>query len=357
MYTKPLSYITLPSALKDAYEEISKLSSGLDEVSYAEFERELGKNIAQLSQRLQSGLYSPEPLKKIEIDKPNSDEKRPIALSAIKDKIVQRVLYKNLNPYFDKLFSDKSYAYRPDKSTIKAINRTTDFLNKKRLHIVKTDIDDFFETIDHDILLEILDTHISDKSITRLISLFVQVGGFQNFDYSSHLQGIHQGDILSPLLSNIYLDVMDRFLEKHDIAFVRYADDFVMLFKSKNEAYGTLKELRKFLKTIKLTLNKEKTSVTHISDGFDFLGIEFKGRNRHIQNERLQRSVSKIAQLSKTKLGFAAFTKELNSYLLSLKNYYLKILTPNAPQHKLLQDALIATLSHKVYLSKKSKEI
>ena len=357
MFTKPLAYITLPSALKEAYEEISKLSSGLDEVSYAEFEKDLSKNLAHLSRRLQSGLYSPEPLKQIEIAKPNSDEKRPIALSAIKDKIVQRVLYENLNPYFDKLFSDKSYAYRPGKSTIKAINRTTDFLNKKRLHIVKADINDFFETIDHDKLLKILDSHISDASITRLISLFVQVGGFQNFNYSDHLYGIHQGDILSPLLSNIYLDRMDQYLEKYEITFVRYADDFVMLFESKNKAYGTLKELKKFLKTMGLSLSKEKTMVTHISDGFTFLGVEFKGRNRHIQNERLQKSVSKIAQLSKNKSGFVEFTKDLNTYLLSLKNYYLKILTANSPQYKLLQDALIDTLSHKVYLSKNSKVV
>lgn len=357
MFTKPLAYITLPSALKEAYEEISKNSSGLDGVSFREFEKDLTKNLQDLASKLTKGLYSPEPLKKIEIDKPDSDEKRPIALSAIKDKIVQRVIYKDLNPYFDKIFSDKSYAYRPDKSTLKAINRVSEFINQKHLHIVKTDIDDFFESIDHDTLLKLLDKHISDKSLIRLISLFVQVGSFAQMNYDEHLSGVHQGDILSPLLSNIYLNEMDIYLQNQNIAFVRYADDFVMLFKSKNEAYKALKELKKYLKSLKLKVGEDKTSVVHISDGFVFLGVEFHGRNRHVQNERLQKSISKIHKLSKDKTGFKKYVDDTNSYLFSLKNYYLKIVTKNSTQHKLLQDALIDSLSHKVYLSKKNKDI
>lgn len=357
MFTKPLAYITLPSALKEAYEEISKNSSGLDGVGFREFEKDLTKNLQDLASKLTKGLYSPEPLKKIEIYKPDSDEKRPIALSAIKDKIVQRVIYKDLNPYFDKIFSDKSYAYRPDKSTLKAINRVSEFINQKHLHIVKTDIDDFFESIDHDTLLKLLDKHISDKSLIRLISLFVQVGSFAQMNYDEHLSGVHQGDILSPLLSNIYLNEMDIYLQNQNIAFVRYADDFVMLFKSKNEAYKALKELKKYLKSLKLKVGEDKTSVVHISDGFVFLGVEFHGRNRHVQNERLQKSISKIHKLSKDKTGFKKYVDDTNSYLFSLKNYYLKIVTKNSTQHKLLQDALIDSLSHKVYLSKKNKDI
>ncbi len=357
MFTKPLEYIFLPSALKEAYEKINQNSSGLDEVNFREFENKFEKNIANLSKKLLKAQYSPEPLKKIEIDKPDSDKKRPIALSAIKDKIVQRVLYENLNPYFDKLFSNKSYAYRPEKSTLKAINRVTQFLNEKKFHILKTDIENFFENIDHDILLKILDIHIKDRSITRLISLFIQVGGFNKMDFDEHLSGVHQGDILSPLLSNIYLNEMDIFLEKQDISFVRYADDFVLLFNSKNEAYSTQKKLRKFLKTIKLTLNKEKTSILHVSDGFVFLGVEFKGKNRLVQNERLQKSISKIYRLAKNRTGFKKYIDELNSYLLALKNYYLKIITKNATQHSLLQKAVIESISNKVYLSKKNRII
>ena len=123
MFTKPLNYIITKKNLSDAYERINKNSSGIDDVSFVAFEKEFSHNIESIVKRVHEGLYSPEPLKKIKINKPDSTKKRPIALSAIKDKLIQRVLYENLNPYFDKTFSDTSYAYRPDKSTLKAINQ------------------------------------------------------------------------------------------------------------------------------------------------------------------------------------------------------------------------------------------
>lgn len=250
MFTKPLNYIITKANLLEAYEQISKSSTGLDGVDFLEFEKNLGENIAQIVKRVKEGLYSPEPIKKIAINKANGHEKRPIGLSAIKDKLVQRVLYNNLNPYFDKQFSNASYAYRPEKSTLKAINRATEHLNQKNFIVLKSDIENFFETINHDKLLKILDAEVKDKSIIRLLSLFMQVGGFVKQDYDAHLHGVYQGDILSPLLSNIYLNEMDIFLEKKNISFVRYADDFALFFKGKNSAYQTLKELKKFLKTL-----------------------------------------------------------------------------------------------------------
>lgn len=357
MYTASLEHIFTAPAFKIAFGDISSKSNGLDEVSYIEFKKEFTANIAELAESIIKGSFTPEPLKKIEISKPNSDEKRPIALSAIKDKLVQRVLYVSMNDYFDKEFSDKSYAYRPDKSTLKAINRVTQFLNEKYHIIVKTDIDNFFESIDHNILLEILNFHISDKRIVRLISLFVQTGGFKNFSYADHDQGVHQGDILSPLLSNIYLDTMDKYLQKHEVPFVRYADDFVMLFKKDEEAKHRLEKLKIYLASLNLTLEDSKTYTVHISDGFTFLGVRFEGRNRYVENERLQKSISKIHKFSKDKSGFSKYIKELNAYLFALKNYYLKIVTPNSTQHQLLQNALLESVAHKVYLSKESKAI
>lgn len=233
MFTIPLEQIFSNQNLKDSFLEISSKSTGLDEVSYNEFKKELSKNIEDIKTSIITGVYIPEPLKKIEIDKPNSDEKRPIALSSIKDKLIQRVLYSNLKEYFETTFSDKSYAYRRDKSTLKAINRTSQFIQEKKYWVLKTDIDNFFETINHDKLLKILDKQLSDKRVIKLISLFIQTGAFKSFDYYEHIEGVHQGDILSPLLSNIYLDLMDKFLEKENISFVRYADDFVVYLKMK----------------------------------------------------------------------------------------------------------------------------
>lgn len=357
MYTVALEHIFTKENFKNAFSEISSKSNGLDEITYAEFKSDFSKNIDGLIDFILKGTFTPEPLKKIEIDKDGSDEKRPIALSAIKDKLIQKVLYKELNSYFDKEFSDKSYAYRPDKSTLKAINRVTQFLNEKNLIVVKTDIDNFFESIDHDVLLEILSNHISDKRIIRLISLFMQTGGFKNFNYADHDQGVHQGDILSPLLSNIYLDVMDKHLEKHEVPFVRYADDFVMLFKKESDAKERLEKLKTYLSSINLKLEETKTYISHIGDGFTFLGVRFEGRGRNVENERLQKSISKIHTLAKDKSGFMKYIKEINAYLFALQNYYLKIVTKNSTQHQLLQNALIESIAHKVHLSKESKAV
>lgn len=357
MFTKPLSYIITKANLLEAYDKISKSTSGLDDIDFLKFEKNLSENIEKIVKQVQNGLYSPEPIKKITIDKPNGNKKRPIGLSSLKDKLLQRVLYDNLNPYFDKRFSDASYAYRPKKSTLKAINRTTAYLNQKYFTILKTDIENYFETIDHDILLKRLNENIKDKNLIRLLSLFLQVGGFQEQDYDAHFYGVYQGDILSPLFSNIYLDVMDKYLEKENIKFVRYADDFIMLFYNKNDAYKSLKQLKQFLKTLKLKLNHDKTKVVHISDGFTFLGIEFHGKNREVEQERLQKTLLTLEELAKSKLGFSRYIQKLNRYLFGLKNYYLKIVTKNSQQYLALQGALTNSLAHKIYLAKKSKEI
>ena len=200
-------------------------------------------------------------------------------------------------------------------------------------------------------MLELLNKQINDKSLVRLISLFIQVGGFTKQDYDAHISGVYQGDILSPLLSNIYLNEMDKHLESKNIPFVRYADDFTLFFKEKNEAYKSLKELKKFLKTLKLKLVKEKTEIVHIADGFSFLGVHFYGKNREVQEDRLQKSIQKIKAFAQNKSGLKKYIDELNSYLRALKNYYLQILTKNSSQFIQLQQALINSLAHKVHSS------
>jgi group II intron reverse transcriptase/maturase/CRISPR-associated endonuclease Cas1 len=357
MLNTQIEQIFTKQNLENSFLEISSNSTGLDEVSYKEFKKDLSKKINELIDRIIRGLYTPEPLKKIEIEKLGSAEKRPIALGSIKDKIIQRVLFHTLNSYFDKKFSNKSYAYRSGKSTMKAINRVGQFINDGNHWILKTDIDDFFESINHDKLLEILDKQISDKRIIRLISLFLQNGTFKQFDYNDHIDGVHQGDIISPLLSNIYLDMMDRWLEKHEIPFVRYADDFVILTKKEKDINTIKPKLQEYLASLDLKLEESKTYLAHINAGFSFLGVHFYGKNKTIENERFQKAISKLHKLSKNKSGFSKYIKELNSFLQAIKNYYFKIMTKNSNQYLQLQEHLIDTISHKLYLAKKNKSV
>lgn len=357
MFTKPIKHIFTKQAFKTAFDDISSKAVGLDEMSFEDFKKGLSSNIDTLINSIKQGTYAPEPIKKIEIDKPNSDKKRPIGLSSIKDKLVQRVLYIGLQEYFDKNFSSNSYAYRKNKSSTKAVNRTSDYIKQKFYWVLKTDIDNFFECINHDKLLQILDKQISNKSIIRLISLFLQTGGFKKFDYFEHLQGVHQGDILSPLLSNIYLDLMDKFLEKNEVAFVRYADDFVVLARGEKEIKGLKKMLQNFLKALDLKLNREKTYILHVKEGFSFLGVRFRGKNKEVDNERFQKLISKLTQKSKTNVKFLTFIEDINNFLNALENYYLKIIQKNSTQHHLLQEYFLQTISHKIYLEKTNKRV
>jgi group II intron reverse transcriptase/maturase/CRISPR-associated endonuclease Cas1 len=356
-FSKKLSDIITYNNLLDAYNTINKNSIGLDEISFIEFEQNLHTNLKELANDILLGTYAPEPLKNIEIDKPNSNEKRPISISSIKDKIIQQLLYQQLNPFIDSILSDKSYAYRENKSTLKAINRVSNYINQKYHWIAKTDIDNFFDSIDHNILISKLQELIADNQLIKLLVLFLDIGSFKGYDYLQHNLGVHQGDILSPMLSNIYLDSMDKYLEQQNIAFVRYADDFVMLFKKEKEAKSTLANLKIYLKSLNLTLEESKTYITHINDGFTFLGITYKGKYKSIQNERFQKTISKLYKLSKKSIPFYQYITNLNSYLLALKNYYLKIIQNNQTQLDMLKNALIDSISQKIYLSRTSKEI
>ena len=228
MFQKTVEQIFSISNLQESAFLIKSKSIGIDKQSIIKYRdnKELLKN---LSNEIISGNYTPNPLQKIDIQK-DDNQKRPITISSAKDKIVQKTLVNELTIYFDKTFSDKSYGYRPRKSVLKAINRAKDYIQRGYKYIYKTDIDNFFETINHKKLLDLLDKNISDKRIIDIITIFLKNGGFKSFNYLDHLEGVHQGDILSPLLSNIYLDQMDKWLEKNNIEFVRFADDFVLFF-------------------------------------------------------------------------------------------------------------------------------
>ena len=357
MFLLKLENIFTKENLLYSFENISKKSKGLDELSYIEFQKDLDKNIDEIIFSILNGYYVPEPLKHIEIKKPNSQDTRPIGLSTIKDKIIQKTIYEELNLYFDKMFSDKSYAYRHKKSPLKAINRVSDFIRRGDRWILKSDIDGFFENIDHNVLVKILDKHIKDKRIIKLLLLYLKIGAFKSNDYLEHFQGIHQGDIISPLLSNIYLSVMDQFLDKREINFVRFGDDFIVLTKSKRYLLQIQRNLISLLKVLKLTLKEEKTYICNVKENFVFLGVLFKNGIKSIDNDRFQKIISKIHSISKENKSFDKFIFDLDEYLRVLRNYYFKIIDKNSTQYKLFKSDLFNVISHKIAITKENKEI
>lgn len=321
MFDLSLEDIFTNSAFEYALKRLKHTALGLDGLSADDictdaFYVELKDEIFNLS-------YSPQPLKRAFILKENKGELRKLAIPSLKDKFAPNILIRELSGYFDKSFSNRSYAYRIGKSYANAIYRARDFFKIYKF-AAKTDIKDFFENIDHEKLLEILRANIRDARIIRLIELWIKNGIFERFDYRAHAKGVHQGDVLSPLLSNIYLNQMDKFLEQSGTEFVRYADDFVVFFASQEAAEKGLARLEDFLKTISLSLNETKTSI-HSRDGeFIFLGVNFKGTNLSIGEEKFERILAKLSTSAKKQTPSQS-VENLNACIYHLKAISLKL--------------------------------
>lgn len=325
MFDLSLEDIFTAGAFEYALKRLKRTALGLDglgadDICTGEFYAELKSEIFSLS-------YSPQPLKRAFIPKEAKDELRKLAVPSLKDKFAQNILTRELSGYFDKSFSNRSYAYRNGKSYANAIFRARDFF-KIYDFAVKTDIKDFFENIDHEKLLEILRANIRDARVIRLIELWIKNGIFERFDYRAHAKGVHQGDVLSPLLSNIYLNQMDKFLENSGVEFVRYADDFVMFFVSYEAAERGLARLKDFLKTIRLSLNEAKTSIHGKDSEFVFLGVSFKGANLIIGEEKFKRILAKLASSAKKQV-ISQSVENLNAYVYHLKAISLKLFSPS----------------------------
>ena len=312
-------------------------------------------NFKKLSSDIIEGKYIPKPFKRVEIPK-NNGEFRPIAIENEIDKIVSKTLYLALNEFFNPLFSDKSYGYRPNKGTIKAIKRVKDFIKRKYIHIFKSDINDFFETISHERLLNLLDIYIEDKRIIRLISLFLKSGIIKN-DYFDHHLGIHQGDVLSPLLSNIYLNQFDSFLERENIEFVRFADDFILMFKDPNEAREKTKKAKEFIKTIGLDFDEEKSYFSNIHKGFEFLGCFFKEDTIRIENERFKRHLEDFESFKN--LEFKKFLLKIKEKYEGMMRYYANVINykPQLDKLKFVIEDLIKEKLKNEYKIKFKKDV
>jgi len=299
-------------------------------------------NYKKISKEIIEGIYIPKPLKHIEIPKPNG-EKRPIAIADEIDKAIQKTLYVELNSFFDPLFSNHSYGYRPEKGTLKAIKRVKDYYKRKYYHIYKSDIDEFFETIDHEKLVNLLDLYIEDKRIIRLISQYLK-NGLINDGFKLHEEGVHQGDVLSPLLSNVYLNQLDMFLERENIEFVRFADDFVLFFKIFDDAKKGAKKCDEFVEKIGLKLEKEKNYFSNFEKGFSYLGCYFKNSTVYIDKERFKRIEKSLKSLKNHPLK--EMLEKIKMKYEGIKRYYFKVVD-SPKQIKSLKDTVIVTITQK----------
>jgi len=270
-------------------------TAGIDGQTMSNFNGNLDGNIKRLSEALKAKTFEPTPVRRVYIPKANG-KKRPLGIPTIDDRIVQESLRMILEPIWETDFSQRSYGFRPNRSTYDAIsylsNRLTGVSGEGYQWVIEGDISSYFDTIPHQKLMKAVKKRITDKDIRDLLWKFLRAGVLYRKGFQQTLTGTPQGGIISPLLANIYLHELDRYMEskylnltygqrarrrekgKGNYLYVRYADDFVVLCNgTKAEAHAIKEELRGLLNTMGLTLSEEKTKITHITEGFKFLGF------------------------------------------------------------------------------------
>ena len=313
--------------LAEAFKQVKQNhgAPGVDGVTVEKYESELSENLELIQTELKTKTYTPSPVRRVMIDKPDGG-KRPLGIPTVKDRVVQQAVVNKMNPIFDDGFHPSSYGYRKGRSQAQAIEKATQFARKYQFRFaVDMDLSKCFDRLDHEFLINEVAKKISDGSVLWLIRTFLKSGALEDGRFMETEEGSPQGGVISPLLSNIYLNVFDQEMKARGIRIVRFADDILIFAVSKAEA-GNYKALATMIleKQMKLTVNKEKTHITSLEQGIDFLGVKIRMKYITIQEKRLKRFKDKIRRITKRNSGrpLELVVKELTPVLRGWINYY-----------------------------------
>jgi RNA-directed DNA polymerase len=256
---------------------------GVDHVTVEAFLDDLDTNLAQLTTALHGGSYEPHAIQRVFIPKPGSNEQRPLGIPTVRDRVVQGAVRHTLEPIFEREFATHSYGFRPGRGCKDALRRVDELVKRGYVYVVDADLKSYFDTIPHGRLLNRLRERIADQRLLSLIESFLTAGIMDGLKEWQPEAGAPQGAVLSPLLSNIYLNPLDHQVAAHGFEMVRYADDFVILCRSQAEAAQALALVRQWCEAAGLTLHPTKTQIVDVrAVGFDFLGYHFLRTRRGV---------------------------------------------------------------------------
>ena len=254
-------------------------SAGIDNQSARQVEVHRDQTIANLEQELRASQYQPQAVKRVWIPKPGSQELRPLGVPTLRDKIVQGSLLQVVEPIFEHDFAPQSYGFRPGKGCKNALRRVDELLKSSSCWVVDADLKSYFDTIPQERLMQRIGEKIADGRVLKLVEQMLQAGVMDSAKgWQPTEQGTPQGAVISPLLSNIYLDGLDWHMAEGGFEMVRYADDFIVLCRSQEQAQEALERVRRWVEDNGLTLHPTKTRLVNASQagGFDFLGYHFE---------------------------------------------------------------------------------
>lgn len=316
--------ILLPANLHLAWQRVrrNKGSAGCDGISIDDYPQWAQAHWSNIKRGLQTGIYCPQPVKRIEIPKPNGGI-RLLGIPCVNDRVIQQAIMQHLQALIDPTFSDHSYGFRPKRSAHHAVKAVQQHIKAKRRYAVDIDLSKFFDQVDHDLLMHRLSLRINDHQILALIGQYLRAGISHKGKVEPSLCGVPQGSPLSPLLANVMLDDLDRYLEAKDYPFARYADDFVISVASPQEGQRIMEDVKYFLVTLKLPINEEKSQVVPVS-ALSFLGYQFKGRYLTWSKKSLNNFKYKIRQLTSRTWGVSWNKRyhKLRQYLQGWMNYF-----------------------------------
>ena len=262
--------------LERAWEKVrsNKGAGGIDRQTIASFERKKGQRLAELHRLLREKRYRPHALRRVFIPKADGGQ-RPLGIPTIRDRVVQQALLNILEPTFEPLFHEHSDGFRPQRDTHQAIAHVRKAVSEGKEWIVDVDIRKYFDTVNHEVLLNAVNEEISDGSVLRLLRMFLESGVMESGVRMETEEGTPQGGVISPLLANIYLNRFDWEMAQAGYDAVRYADDFVVLCASEEEARRANEAVRNIIEgKLRLQLHPEKTRIVQHREGsFDFVGF------------------------------------------------------------------------------------
>lgn len=297
---------------------------GVDGITVEDFAARAYEHLPGLAAALKEGAYRPAPVRRHWIDKPGGSSKRPLGLPTVADRVVQEAARGVIEPIFEEQFLDASHGFRPGRSTDSACLMLEAHLEQGKNWVVDADITGCFDNIDHRALIDLIARRIADGKVLRLIGNMLKAGVMEERMLKRNSAGTPQGGVISPLLCNIALHELDMRLDAQGIAWVRYADDFVLLCETREQAEHARHIAAEALAPLGLSLSPEKTRITHLDQGFDFLGWHYKGRQRwpRDKSEKAFRHKAKAKTRRKRPGGMEAICTELEPLLRGFFNYY-----------------------------------
>lgn len=298
-------------------------AAGIDKVSIKMFERQRDQNLTKLMKDLKTGVYWPYPLRRHYIPKAPG-KFRPLGIPAVRDRVAQEVIRRLIEPSFETHFSEFSFGFRPLRSCHHAIRALRRLRAQGYRIVLDADIQSFFDNIPHALIMKLVAEKIADGNILSIIQKFLASGVMDDGVIKKTILGTPQGGVISPLLANIVLDVLDKELAKHGYVFVRYADDFLVLAKSMPEIEKARDLVQHVIEgKLQLKLSPEKTKITTFEEGFDFLGFHFSRSGVTMRTKSVERLKEKIRNSTIRSHNFSdEVIGRLNRVTRGVANYY-----------------------------------